>query len=272
MSELIKTFDNPAKAKRRQLPRDSKFESHVKQFLEEFAWAEQSIALNLPMEDRLKLGPPSQSPSFMATNCSFQTEIWATLAGIKPCTLFYTPGVDSGQDTKPIFDRLVRTGILPDFEKCCLERYGFDLFKIPHHLHIEETDEDWHNCWVLADCRSEKWGLTKSIFLPANNQYYRIPTVGYALGYPALSASSGYETRYIYIDMTATRELAERTGSDGGRVIGLDYLASAAKYQVQESLEDFERYRQLGKKYGREYVFRYELNPCPEHSLDYGFV
>jgi hypothetical protein len=271
-SERIRIFDNAAKARRRQLSQDSKFECHVKQFLEGFGWAEQSIALNLSMEDRLRLGPPNQSPSFIATNCSFQMEVLATLAGIKPCTLFYTPGVDSGQNTKPIFDRLVRTGVLPAFRQYSFEGYGFDLFKIPHHLHIEETGEDWHSCWVLADCRSESWSLTKSIFLAATDQRYHIPTVGCALGYPALSALLGYETRYIYIDMTATRELAERTGSDDGRVIGLNYIASAAKDQIQESREDFERYRQLGKKYGREYAFHYESNPCPEHYLEYGFL
>jgi hypothetical protein len=266
LSTIVKAVDNPTIAKQQQLPRDSEFECRVKQFLGDFTRVEQSIALNLPMEDRLRLGPPNQSSSFIATNYSFNMEILATLAGLKPCTLFHSPGRGSGQNTTPIFDRFVWTAVLPRFQQCNFDRYGFALFRVPHHIRIEETGEDWHNCWVLADCRSENWGRAKSIFLAAQDQRYRMPTVGYALGYPVLSALWGYETRYIYVDMTATYELAERTRSNVRRVIGVEYYASPISHQMEESRENFERYRQLGQKYGREYVFQYETNPSPERE------
>jgi hypothetical protein len=271
ISRHITSLGDFAEAKRQCLPRDAGFDARVKQLHEEFNSAEQAFALNLSLKDRHGLSLPGHSSSFIASNFSFQMEILSTLESIKPCVLFHAMKAGSRQDTNPIFDRLVETELLPLYKAYGLDRHGFILSKVLHDLHIMETGENLRNCWVFADSRSEAWkrGAIQSVFFAPHDQHCLLSAAGDALGYPALPTITGYDRRYIYIDATATRELTQRTGARVEPVIGLEYLASDDRYQVQESREDFERYRKVGLKYGREYTFYSEPNPCLVDLQDY---
>jgi hypothetical protein len=274
ISRCVETFSSLAEATEQQLSRDHGFQSHIREFCEESRSIEQAMALNLPQEDRLKLGPASQPQSFVVTRFSVQMELFTTLGGVKPCTLFYAPAINPGQDTKAMFDRLVQDAVLPGFQHHRFDRYGFALFKVPRNLYIEGTSENLRDYWVLADCRSKSWqtGITQSVFLAPYDQCCPISAIGDALGYPVLATTMGHDWRFMYIDKTATNELAEHTGNGVGPVSGIEYTATWTEYQMQESLEDFERYRKLGQCYGREYTFESEPNPSLEYSLDHDFV
>jgi hypothetical protein len=274
ISRCVDTFSSLAEATEQQLSRDYVFQSHIRQFYEEFRSIEQSMALNLPLEDRLKLGPASQPRSFVATRFSVQMELLATFGGVKPCTLFYTPAINPGQDTKAMFDRLVQDAVLPGFRHHRFDRYGFALFNVPRNLYIEGTPGNLRDYWVLADCRSKNWltGITQSIFLGPHDQCCSMSAIGNVLGYPVLATTMGHDWRFMYIDKTATNELAERTGNAVGPVSGIEYTATWTEFQMQESLEHFEGYCKLAQCYGREYTFQSEPNPSLEYSLDHEFV
>jgi hypothetical protein len=150
ISRCVDTFGGLAEVTKQQLSRDYGFQSHIRQFYEEFRLIEQSMALNLSLEDRLKLGPASQPRSFIATRFSVQMELLATFGGVKPCTLFYAPAINPGQDTKAMFDRLVQDAVLPGFRHHRFDRYGFALFEVPRNLYIEGTPGNLRDYWVLA--------------------------------------------------------------------------------------------------------------------------
>jgi hypothetical protein len=255
-------------AEQQQLPRGKEFRSLIQQFLLDFNSAERPLALDHSLMDRRRQGPTNFPSSFMASKISFHMEISNTLEGVKPCVLFNALDVP-GNPMTPFFDRLVEKEIFPPFKAYRLDKYGFTLSKVTHDLRVQETGENWRNSWVLADCRSDAWKTRRiqSVFFAPQNQDCSLSDIGDALDYPVLPVTmdmTNYERRYIYLDATAARELARRNGGQLQPVIGLEYLASDTTMQMQESREHFERYRTVGLKHGREYIFHSESIPSPD--------
>lgn len=114
---------------------------------------------------------------------------------------------------------------------------------------------------MLVDTRNRNYSIIDNeIFQPRTSSLDPV-LAGGVLGYPVLLMDGPPERRYIYIDKTATRDLATRTGSMVQNVIGIDYIASAGVEQDEESWEHFEEIRQIGERFGREYVMRVEGIP-----------
>jgi hypothetical protein len=158
----------------------------------------------------------------------------------------------SGTDPATVYDRLVRTILLPRFEKFRLDQYGFVLRKITHDIKLESQD-DWRNTWVFADTRSPQWDLVNRVFFTPSNQYHKSSATAHALGYPVLEHLGGpLTTRYIYVDVVATRNLARVTGGHVNQVMGFDYWATDHPEQEKHSFQHFNMYERELAKFGVE--------------------
>jgi hypothetical protein len=73
-----------------------------------------------------------------AIRYSTHLEVLVTLEGIKPCVLFQAD--TRASDAKAVFDRQVKTHVLPWFQKYRLARFGFVLQQIKHDLIIDGSD------------------------------------------------------------------------------------------------------------------------------------
>jgi hypothetical protein len=177
----------------------------------------------------------------------------ATLAGNKPCVLIYIQANDDSQEPRLVFDKLIRSVLLPLFRKYRLNRYGYILHKIKHNVIVLGTGENFCGTWLFADTRSKGWEKTREVFLNSQERYHTVSAVGDALGYPVLYALLDFDTRYVYKDMTYAHELESIT-REKVEVLGLDYRASSDPEQECAINEHFEDYRRIGAKYGREYV------------------
>jgi hypothetical protein len=209
---------------------------------------ERNFMLNLTPRDRERLGVEAMPWWFAAANHRAQLEVLATLLGLKPCMMYHTAGTDPA----PVYDRLVTTALQPRFEEFRLDQYGFVLRKITHDIKIESQD-DWRNTWVLADTRSPQWDLVKRIFFTPSNEYHKSSATARALGYPVLEHLGGpLTTRYVYVDVVATRNLARVTGGQMSQVMGFDYWASDHPEQYEHSLQHFGMYQRRLAKFGVE--------------------
>jgi hypothetical protein len=236
----------------KQLARSDEFFRLISHFLGGecggYCEAERNFMLSLTQQDCKKLDVEGKPWWFAAANHRTYLDILATLIGLKPCALHHTAATDPA----PVFDRLVTTTLLPMFNELQLEQYGFVFRKVTHDIKLD-THDDLRNAWVLADTRSSEWELVNDIFFTSNVRYHKSSATAKALGYPVFEQLRGpLTTRYMYLDVGATRNLAQITGAQVSPVIGFDYWASDHPEQGEHSRHHFELYQGTLAKYGVE--------------------
>jgi hypothetical protein len=193
-----------------QLLRDKHFDTIVHQFFDSFATAERTFLLHLSPADRHNLkveDDPSWAP---AAHFRSHIEVLMTLKGLKPCTL-YAFFHDEGM---LVFDRLVRTCLLPLMSHYRLEEYGFVLQKIDHDIPTT-SHKGFRDGWIFGDTRSGLWSHAKDVFLTPHPDCVRSEAdVGLALGYPVRDLGRKGTVKIWYKDATEQEELRKATGED----------------------------------------------------------
>ncbi|KAF1915764.1 hypothetical protein BDU57DRAFT_515476 [Ampelomyces quisqualis] len=234
-----------------QLPRDESFHDAVAQFQRELRQTETHFLLNLGEQHKAQLGNEHQSSTFAATIFSSHMETLCTLMGAKSCVLYFM--ACEGRDYGLLYNELLNEVHLHLFIKNPLSHYGFSLRTITNDVHIEAMHpaENWKGAWMLVDTRNKLYEVVEQEILKSHPCQF---LAGRALGYPLPPMNVPFERRYVYIDKTATRELAALYGDVVDNLIGLDYIAPAGFEQEKELQEHFEEFRRIGRRFGREYV------------------
>jgi hypothetical protein len=102
-----------------------------------------------------------------------------------------------------------------------------------------DSCENWIGAWMLVDTRNKSYPIIEQEIFRPRTSSLAPDLAGSVLGYPVLSMDGPFEKRYIYIDKTATCDLATLTGSMVDNVIGIDYVAPAGLQQDEESWGHF---------------------------------
>jgi hypothetical protein len=239
-----------------QLPRNAEFS--IKKIFDDYRRNEHEHHLNLPDKDMRTLGLENAPYWAAAIRYSTHLEVLVTLEGIKPCVLFQAD--TRASDAKAVFDRQVKTHVLPWFQKYHLARFGFVLQQIKHDLIIDGSD-NWRGVWIFANTRSKEWALVKDVFFNPESPFQDGFAIGDALGLPILPVLPYYEARYTYVDITARNELKNMVGGNVGDVIAHDYVGSKVNVQEEEARAHFEKWREVAANHGVELELHIGVNP-----------
>jgi hypothetical protein len=230
----------------------------IETVFEDYHNREQEFYSNLSDEDMRKFGLENRSFWAAAIRYSTCIEILATLEGIKPCVLFQTD--TKASDSRPVFDKHIKTYVSPWFEQHRLAQSGFVLQRINHDLIIDGSD-NWRGFWVFADTRSQNWTSVKDVFFNPKVPFQDSRAVGDALGLPILPILPCWDARYTYVDLTTRKKLEKEVGEEVGDLIAHDYVGSKDKVQEEEARAHFEKWREVGAKHGIELELRVGENP-----------
>jgi hypothetical protein len=209
-----------------QLLRNQDFDTVALQVFEAFATAERNFLLQLSATDRRKIGQEAgDRPWFAAAHMRSHIEILMTLKGFKPCTLF----AFYGDEGILVFERLVRTCLLPLMTQYRLDQYGFILQKIDHDVPTT-VHSGFRNGWIFGDTRSGLWSLAEDVFLTPHPGCVRSEAdIGLALGYPVQGAGRKHTDTIWYEDATEQEALKQATGEDVCCVNGFEFWAQDEK-------------------------------------------
>ncbi|KAL0568472.1 hypothetical protein V5O48_013504 [Marasmius crinis-equi] len=184
------------------LPRDDAYRERMKEAFATFRARERNYLLNLSEDVKRRLEPPYTPDWHFAASLSHYCELLFTLAGIKPCVLFYH-GRDQG-----MVDQLIETCLRPVLEQFNILAYGFSLARISHDTPTQ-THRGFRNGWVFVDLRHRSYPQVERVFLRPYSGRMSETEVGVALGYPTTLGLEWVE----YLDETEGEYLRRMTGA-----------------------------------------------------------
>ncbi|CAF2745995.1 unnamed protein product, partial [Rotaria sp. Silwood2] len=167
-------------------------------------------------------------------------EIFATLFGLKPCTLlahYEMPGYATG---------LVEKALKPMFDEFQLEKQGFELWKLKPPL-----TELYKGGWMFVNKRHERYLLVKQIFTTTSSSINTVD-IGRALGYPLPYGKYTIQ----YMDDTESKE------RNTCCVPMVEYTVGEGNFDT--ILRHFDQYAKLWQKIGRNLTIDLSEHPSME--------
>ncbi|CAF1234513.1 unnamed protein product [Rotaria sordida] len=171
-------------------------------------------------------------------------EIFATLFGLKPCTLlahYEMPEYATG---------LVEKALKPMFDEFQLEKQGFELWKLKPPL-----AEFYKGGWMFVNKRHERYSLVKQIFTTTSSSINTVD-IGRALGYPLPYGKYTIQ----YMDDTESKE------RNTCCVPMVEYTVGEGNFDT--ILRHFDQYAKLWQKIGRNLTIDLSEHP----SMDKWFM
>ncbi|CAF1014303.1 unnamed protein product [Adineta steineri] len=167
-------------------------------------------------------------------------EIFATLCGLKPCTLlahYVMPEYATG---------LVEKALKPLFDEFQLEKEGFELWQLK--LPVTQL---YKGGWIFANKKHEQYSLVKQVFATTSLSINKVD-IGRALGYPLPYGKYTIE----YLDDTESKE------RNTCCVPILEYnVGAASEENFTIILFHLDEYAKLWKKIGRNLTIDLSAHP-----------
>lgn len=185
----INNVDDPAPK-----PRDEAFNEAAGKVFVTFRGSERKYMLECIID-------PEQSPSALVLqmpahpifSLRHHIEVYLTLKGLKPCTLFFASL--TGGFPAQLLAGIVLECLIPALDQHFgdggnngidnLEAYGFRLHYIAGQVQTHTPHGGFDGAWVLADTQNAKWPLVRDALFKTNEKRM-IPEaiIGAAMGYP----------------------------------------------------------------------------------------
>ncbi|CAF1030835.1 unnamed protein product [Adineta steineri] len=186
------------------------------------------------------LSPDDQLENYNPCHILEYGEIFATLCGLKPCTLLahYTmPEYATG---------LVEKALKPLFDEYELKKEGFELWKLKSPVTVL-----YKGGWIFTNKKHEQYSLVKQVFTTTSS-YMDTIDIGRALGYPLPYG------KYIitYIDDTESEE------RNTCCVPMVEYTVGEGNFPI--IIHHFHQYATLWKKIGRNLTIDFRTHPSME--------
>ncbi|CAF1166580.1 unnamed protein product [Adineta steineri] len=178
-------------------------------------------------------------------------EIFATLCGLKPCTLlahYVMPEYATG---------LVEKALKPLFDEYQLEKEGFELWKLKSPVTVL-----YKGGWIFTNKKHEQYSLVKQVFTTTAS-YIDTVDIGRALGYPLPYGK--YKIQYL--DDTESEE------RNTCCVPILEYnVGAASEENFTIILFHLDEYAKLWKRIGRNLIIDLSAHPLMEKCQIYVYA
>ncbi|KAH8675477.1 hypothetical protein BX600DRAFT_432055 [Xylariales sp. PMI_506] len=239
IKEICLSLDSTTQEVPAVRPRDNEYQAICKEAFHAYRSAERNYYLGL--DDNAKqvlFGEYNGPPWYAACHLRHHIEVLLTLKGVKPCTLFASPG-DDVSGAAAIFNDLILKCLAPVIDRFNLMLYGFNLKYLGTDVLTSDLGHPgFKGDWVLADTRSDKWPLVQDIFFqPQPERRFEESAVGEALGYPARAGDNTIR----FTDETEHQVLLREIGPDVLCVDGMEFYCDGGNLRVWADINAFFR-------------------------------